>query len=379
MNTPATSHNPQVQYESQRRSPSKLKSLELSPLYLDDPTREEHPVTAEGTLMHKALETGDWAALNEEQTGLVQKCQDYLDSLKTEYTGWSNNELVLEILPGMRGRLDTTLFNQAGNKAVIVDFKFGFNSQEPVETNPAAQAYVFGLFDKFKTLKSLEVCYLYPRRDEVSRHVYTRNDYQRIKLRLETIIARCDEADKTGVCSPHDQTCMWCARKGTCKQLHALVLPIATRYAQSGLNQSVKDLGVEVQTFDPSLIRDPATMAKALVVASVAEEWAGSVKYHANKLREGGVEIPGYEWQSRNGKKTITNAKLTWEVVEGQITTDQYLGCVKVSVKELLDAVAENAPRGKKGTVKQQLEDTLRDKGLLEVGAETFFLKRSKT
>jgi hypothetical protein len=49
-----------VSYPGERRSsPSKYKSIEISPAYEDDKTREEHPVTARGKVMHKAVETGD--------------------------------------------------------------------------------------------------------------------------------------------------------------------------------------------------------------------------------------------------------------------------------------------------------------------------------
>lgn len=374
-------HN--INYPPQRRSPSKLKSLELSPLFVDDPNQEVHPITAEGTLMHEALETGDDSKLTTDQAALVEKCRTYTSDLRKDYP-YEKNELELSIL-GMRGFADKVMFDTHYNrkgwqpkKAVLVDYKFGFSAQEPVETNPAAQAYVLGIFESVPSVGQIEVVYLYPRRDEVSQHVYTRKDVAWIRLRLTTILARCDEAAKTGQCSPHTSTCEYCVRRGSCPQLHAMVLPIATRYAASGLNKAVAELGVEVQTFDPSLIHDPATMSKALAVASVLEKWTDSVKFHAQKLREEGAEIPGYEWVQRVGKRSLVNPKLVLETVEGRVSHEQLLQCMEIKLKPLLDAAAENAPRGKKGLVKQQLEDELRDKGLLEVGADSYYLKRSK-
>lgn len=340
-----------------RLTPSRLKNKELSPRFVEDPNREAHPITEEGILMHAALETGDDSKLNEDQRELVGRCRSWLQQHQAKFPV-AQRELTLEIMPGTisPGRADLVLLTNEGLDAMLVDFKFGLKLQEPTETNPAAQAYALGIFRRFERVRSVDIAYLYPRLGTVDTHRYLREDCHRIETRMAAIEARVAEAERTGVCSPNEETCKYC-----------------------GLNQKVAQLQQEVKSYDPSLIRDPATMRDALAVASVLEKWCSSVKYHAGKLREEGVSVPGYEWSARSGRRTITNPTLAYEALKDVISLEQFLGAVEVRITPLMDAVKENAPNRKKKEAAQRVEDLLRDRGLLEVGPDTFTLQRSKT
>jgi len=363
-----------------RLTPSRLKNKELSPRFVEDPNREAHPITEEGILMHAALETGDDSKLNEDQRELVGRCRSWLQQHQAKFPV-AQRELTLEIMPGTisPGRADLVLLTNEGLDAMLVDFKFGLKLQEPTETNPAAQAYALGIFRRFERVRSVDIAYLYPRLGTVDTYRYLRVDCHRIETRMAAIEARVAEAERTGVCSPNEETCKYCGLLATCQQMHQVYLPIATRYADSGLNQKVAQLQQEVKSYDPSLIRDPATMRDALAVASVLEKWCSSVKYHAGKLREEGVSVPGYEWSARSGRRTITNPTLAYEALKDVISLEQFLGAVEVRITPLMDAVKENAPNRKKKEAAQRVEDLLRDRGLLEVGPDTFTLQRSKT
>ena len=104
--------------------------------------------------------------------------------------------------------------------------------------------------------------------------------------------------------------------------------------------------------------------------APLLEATADSIKRHALDFRlEHGGEIPGYELRSRSGKKRIVNAPMAWEEAKKLgVSQEEFLRCVDVRASDLADAAAEHAPRGKKGSVKQTLEDALRDAGALEIG-----------
>lgn len=345
-------------------SPSKLKALEICPGWKPEENEEEHPLTIAGTRMHKALETGDNSQLQEGEPELVNKCREW------ELNNFAGlecaQEIKLDIVDGIYGYADKIYFNAPS--AILVDYKFSAGLQEDAETNPAAQAYALGIFKAYLHIEVVEVCYLYPRRDEISTGAYTRCDMEKIELRIRTIAART----QTGEQFYDASNCLYCGAKANCPTLNAMVLPIATRYAARKELQLPKE-------WDPALITDPGQMSKAMDVANVMAKWVDSVKHHALKLRqETGVEVPGYDLRSRAGRKTILDAKKTAELVEDSLSHDEFLAVCEVNAKALLDAVGSKAPKGAKKATIAATEDRLRNAGVLEIGPESEFLVRSK-
>lgn len=355
--------------EHSKVGPSRLKSLEICPSQEDDPNAEIHPITAEGTLGHEALDSGDDSHLTtDDQRRWVKMCRDFTGQFMPakEY-----RELRLDILDGVWGFADLVLLDEKETHATLIDYKFGMSSQEDVATNPAAQAYVLGIFQRWNTVEQVAVYYLYPRREEISQHAFDRADIPRLKLRIQTIVARV-QTDEPGM-NPSPDVCQWCRKKATCPALHKAVLPIATRYAER------KEM-VFPEIGDFSLVKDPATWSKLMAAAPVLEAMADSIKRHALEFRqESGKEIPGYEMRQRQGRKSVSNAILAWEVAKQfGLSQQQFLSAVDVSAKRLADAAGENAPRGAKQKQAAELEGKLRDAGVLEIGAEVFYLARSK-
>jgi hypothetical protein len=352
------------QREHSQFSPSKLKQLEISPRFLADTLREAHPLTLEGTLIHQALETLDHSQLNEEQKVWATKCFEYTIAIK----GKAFRELRLDILPEVWGYADLVFLNET--RADLIDYKFGLSQQEPVETNPAAQAYAAGIFHKWPAVNEIGVHYLYPRLDIIDRCAYKRSELPILELRVETIIARAKAATS---CNPSSETCPYCARKAECPDLHAWALPIAQRYSERKKLEAIEG-------YDPKTILDPAVMARALNAAHILGDWIESVKRHALLMRqESGQEIPGWSLASRSGKKTINNPQIAYEIViKNGIAHEQFLRAVDVSMKRLADVAKESAPQGQKAKAATAIENRLRDAGVLEVGEEVFYLARAK-
>ncbi len=352
-------------------SPSKLKALELCPRWLPD-NKEAHVVTQAGTKMHEALDSGNFDALSEEERLLASLCLAYTQALKDQIKGCVIlREERLEIIDGIWGFADLILFSPDKSFAELVDYKFAFNLQEPADTNPAAQAYALGMFRRYEKLQTIGVHYLYPRLDHVSYAIYRRTDLPRLELRVRTIAARVE--DPSSKPFPEPSNCLYCGRQSTCEALHKTILPIATRYHD---NKPVQIPAVP----DFSLVKDPGQWGVLMQWAPLLEATADSIKRHALDFRlEHGGEIPGYELRSRSGKKRIVNAPMAWEEAKKLgVSQEEFLRCVDVRASDLADAAAEHAPRGKKGSVKQTLEDALRDAGALEIGPDTHFLQKAR-
>jgi len=253
-----------------------------------------------------------------------------------------------------------------GDRALLFDYKMGRRSVPDAEINPQVQAYVIGVFEEWPNVNTVKAFLLLPRRDEVSTAVYHRSDMLRLRLRVETIIARCESAEQTLCPTEH---CLYCARQATCSALHQHALVIATGYDE--------ELKLPEQ-FHPGHIVDPADMSKALAVARVMEKWCDSVKHHALQLRLGGQEIPGYELRERAGTRKITAPLAAWLAVRERMTPDQFIGCCDVSLPKLETVFAEAAPRGAKTKAKQELCEALADLGVVETAKETLYLAKTK-
>ena len=276
-------------------SPSKLKSLEISPAYQSDPDDPEHPITAEGTLCHEALDSGDDSRLEtDDQREWVRLCREYTAEVLPG--GTKHNEVKLDVLDGIWGYAD--LIKYQGRKAALIDYKFGWNPQEDTETNPAAQAYVFGMFSVNPGVEEVSVHYLYPRIGQVSTAKYTRADLPRIETRVRLIVEKARDA-KPETCRWSPETCRFCRHRFDCPTLRKAVLPVAQRYAEKHdtVLPDFDDLATE---------KDPQKFAKLLDLAPVLEALSDSIKRNAVRLRvEDGVEIPGWDSRTRGGRKTI--------------------------------------------------------------------------
>jgi hypothetical protein len=353
-----------------KHSPSALAYKEICPGF--QKRDETSPAAEEGTRLHKALETGKTDGLEPEQVQCVEACRGYLDALESEAraTGPAevHREVKLNIAGGLTfGTADYLLILPAARFAHLVDFKFGRNSVPDAEINPQVQAYVLGAFEKFPGIDSIRAHVLLPRRDEVSVADYVRADVPRLRVRVSTIISRCEAPDPE---LRPTENCLWCARQATCAALHKHALTIANGYEG--------ELQIPDQ-YHPGQILDPAMMSRALTVARVLEKWCDSVKHHALQMRLGGQEIPGHELRSRSGTRKITDPLAAWVAVRDRLTPDQFIGCTDVSLPKLEAAFAEGAPRGAKTKAKQELSEALADLGIVETGKESFYLAKTKT
>lgn len=350
-------------------SPSKLKSVEISPAYQSDPTDPEHPITAEGTLCHEALDSGDDSKLvSDEQRNWVAMCREFTAEVLPGAV--AHREVKLDVLDGIWGFADLLLIK--GRKAALIDYKFGFNPQEEVETNPAAQAYVLGIFKAF-AVDEVFVAYLYPRLGQVSTATYTREDLARIETRIRLTVEKArDAAPETCRWSP--ETCRFCRHRFACPTLRKAVLPIAQRYAET------HDMALpKIDRLDE--MTDGEAMSRLLEAAPVFEAVADSIKRNAVRMRvESGIDIPGWDVRTRAGRKVIANAVLAAPVLRSAGLDDtQILRCAEFKAGQIEDVLGEIAPKGKKKKLVEKTFDQLRDAGVLEDKPESTFMARAKT
>lgn len=285
--TPETHH---------RYSPSSLENYEGCPCFTRDDSRDTKAAD-EGTLLHKAAETGDLSTLeDQEHIDAVNSCLFFKQQVNEIIPGAKEfelfEELTVDIGPGLsRGTLDFLAI--AGDDAVLADWKFGRIPVTPVIENIQIQAYVLGAFGLFPKLTRISAFVIQPRIDYRSHHTYLREDCDGITQRIEQIIARYEDPDKTP--STSEKVCSFCGNKGTCSALHTVAQKVST-----GLDLPV--------VYEPGKLADPKDVSKALVLASILEDWAKQVRRVAKTLAvEDQVEFPGFGLRTRQGSVEVVD------------------------------------------------------------------------
>ncbi len=345
-----------------RHSPSSLGYKEICPAFYGK--SGTNAAAEEGTLMHEALETDDYSKLNEEQAFLCGLCRDYRDGELAKLPDAAQyRELRLTIADGLTyGTADFVAV--AGKVGVLMDWKFGYGAIEPAESNAQGCAYALGVFEKFPELEELSVHFVQPRRQYISTHTYTREDTERMRLRIDTIVRRANAKNKE---EQPGQQCCYCRKQATCKALRNIALPIASRYAGLAIPEELH----------PSNISDPRMMAQCLDCAKVLKEWIDSVNFHAIDMALNGAEIPGYKLANRAGRRTISDALAAFGAVKDKISPETFIECCgSVSIDALGNKISAIAPRGQKQKSKDELVSQLTEDGIITTGAPSKYLKR---
>lgn len=353
-----------------RSSPSKYRSIELSPAFVQDPDRPDHPTTLEGTAVHQAVETGDDRGLAEHLRRYAQMCRDFV-STAVPADAKQFKEIRLPVVGEDYGFADFLAIK--GSTAYLIDYKIGFNAQEEVEVNPAAQGYVLGVMTVFPYVEKVHVWYIYPRLEEVSYGTYTRKDIPRITARIQLLKDRHNAATPE-TCSYHDDTCTYCLFLAKCPVAAKHLLPIAARYA------AAHDMQVPEFT-DLALVNDQQKWSRLLKFVPALESAADSIRRRALEWRDNtGIEIDGYSVRETKGTRKIVDPSAAWEEAKARgVTESAFLNCVDVGISDYLKVVRETAGKGKKGEVEQQVVNALMDAGALTQSEPGRYLVRDKT
>jgi hypothetical protein len=349
---------------------SGLKYAEICPGFMNDPDGDQQ-YADEGKLLHKACETGDTSKLSQEQRELVERCLKVVEPLVSG-AGLDRREHAVNVpIINRRGIIDRLLVRD--RTAYAVDWKFGWNPVDDAETNNQGEAYALALLCVMPDVDRVVVLFVSPRCNEISKGEFTRSDMPRLETRIAAIVARRQavfEGGRTDLLNATDEICRYCGNRGTCSALYTKALVVAQNYSDTALEIPDK--------FHPSTWTSPEEHSVGRRLALVMEKWAESVKAHNMKfVLEDGQTIPGFELKSKAGRREIRDSVAAFVAVKDEMTAEEFLGaCGPVSVSKLEDAVASHAKRGEKTKRKEALNERLTDMGILQSGAETYYLAR---
>jgi len=348
-----------------RLSPSVLECVEACPRYESAPSDESSDVATEGTLLHKAMETGDTTGLDDDQLELVERCKEYT---RDDEGAEIFRELKVTMC-GLRGTVD--YFAKRGKKGRMIDYKFGRIPVTPAGKNGQLQSYVLGLFERFDDLEEVEAELVMPRLDDVTIHTYRRSDMASVVDRIAAVMARLHMPNARE--NPVEKACRYCARKAFCQALSELASTVCT--GVSGMQLP--------EVYKPGEMVLPEDRAKAQVLSYILEDWAKQVrKENVKAALENGVEIPGFEVRHRAGSPRINQPDAAFEMMKERfgLSLHEFLSACTVKVTGLLDVTKEvvNSEGAKKtkADVRSEVFETLKD--VINEGQPVVFLQRKK-
>ena len=178
-----------------------------------------------------------------------------------------------DLLPGVFGSTD--LIGRLGNRAVILDWKFGDGVMVEVEENPQLMFYAAAAMRTpdaqwaFEGVTEVECIIVQP--PEIRRWVTTPERIAKFELELVQAVKQAEKPDAKLAVGDH---CRWCAAKPICPKMTGAV-----------------DRALKVQL--DSL--DAPKISAYLKNADMLEEWIKDLRSLALQMLESGAKLPEYK------------------------------------------------------------------------------------
>ena len=359
-------------------SPSKYDALSYCPCFEYPPY--ESDAASEGTMLHDSFDSGDVEALSDEQARVVTKANEALESLKSGWLGWNdedrvnfrthNEERVKNSL-GHSGAMDKCLVALARKRAIVADLKTGrLGLIADAKESLQLAGYVDATFGMYPDLEEVMALLISPRTNELESHVYVNADRKAIHDRLQKMADSAENPFKKP--RAHDVLCGKCRYLATCPAANKTVEPAVTEalsFPAQLLLRPVEEL-------------DEKGIAQNLAMIDLIDKYAKARRpLLTERVFAMGLEVPGYARREREGSAyvAVEDTANAFEKLRGAMTTEDFLQCVgKVSLTKLADKLAidgEDSKAAAKREARQAVEDALGD--LVKHGNPIKFLQRS--
>lgn len=192
-----------------------------------------------------------------------------------------------ELLPGVFGSTD--LVGKIGNKAIVLDWKFGDGVVVTAEENAQLMFYAAASMRTpeaawaFEGVDEIELIIVQP--PEIRR--WTTNK-ARIKQFEQDLVLAVKAAMKPDAALQHGDHCRWCAAKPVC--------PRMTGAVDRALQIQLKEVDVD-------------TLGKYLKNADLLEDWIKDLRGLAMQLLEKNLPVPGYKLVPKQSRRQWSDEK----------------------------------------------------------------------
>ena len=308
-------------------SPSKLEQLRICPgSYVMQQGLPETPsaISAEGTLLHNAVATGDFTGLNDEQIEVVQQCIDFYKSFMKEGSQVLFEQAVEiknpetgEVLT--QGIVDCIVIVEP-DVIVVIDWKFGYNPVSNVERNIQLASYSAGVMQLFN-VSAVDAWVFQPRIHKKSHHLFTNEDA--ICANIKVII------NKTSVSS-----------EGS---IHLFACEEACRYCKARLNCPafrVKFQKLTASNGDYDLNHIP-TLEKLYEASKGVKSFLSEIENAVKRVIEEKGRCGKYTFELSKGSREVKDLNALYGKVQDYLTPQEFNSVCKVSLGKFEATVAD--------------------------------------
>ena len=358
-------------------SPSKLGYMEVCPGYESDQAGDT-TAADKGTAAHLAVEKDNPSlATDLEYQDAARACIAYRDRFRKDAVE-EHREIRLQILGGRTfGTCDELIIRENARHAEMMDWKFGREAVADASVNRQGFAYGIGVFEKFRSLESLRVHFILPRRDEITRHTFFRKDVPEMIAVTKRIIDRVEKYRGTkdaSMLNRHATICARCGAIGNCPKYAEFALATGKKYEPLELAEEVH----------ASQITDPTKMAGLFIQLKSLEKFVDSAKRHITEYAKanGGLNAPDgtplFEVKEKSGARKISNNFAAYTIFKEYLSVEEIAACSSISLTDVLDMIKGKAARGQKGKLLGEVETKLYDANAITMGEPTRYLQAVK-
>ena len=286
----------------------------------------------------------------------------------------------------MYGHLDLCLLVDK-DRAVIFDWKFGFNPVHHASVNHQGRAYAVGVMQRHPHVNTVGVVFIQPKRNEITKGVFHRKD---IHTHIKTIKRIRDHASQVSIRLDHPlpgktrlieelnpgDACEYCNRFGTCPAtLRSMKYAVEKAGGIPGLPMELKLDAIQtpeqaaVAMAWVRFLSDEALKSVKGRILEIARANGGRVSYTAPDGTEYAFKI-----QQDKFDRVVGDASAVAEALETFVDPKAILAAAKLSIGALAEVVvpaiqaayeaATGEALGKKAAT-EQMEDLLTSMNLL--------------
>jgi hypothetical protein len=295
-------------------SPSKLEVLELCPgrwkLCKDIPDHAGQ-AAIEGEMLHAHVESASIDGLTSEQAECVEACLFYLEDPKA----WVMDDDTFDVLTS--GYIDA--YKVDGNKARVVDWKFGRSAVTDAEKNLQIKTYGSMVIEK-TGVDECELAVFQPRLKQISKAIVLKEEVAGIKNRIKAIINEC-KSDGLRLC-PSSKACSFCLAKGICS---------AYKMENSLITEEL------VKLSGTHGIVNPSELSVWLEKWRAVKKVGASLEHHVKQMLLEGNAVPGWKLKNKAGARTVSDAEGLYNAVKDILSHDDFMKCVSVKAGDVED------------------------------------------
>ena len=175
-----------------------------------------------------------------------------------------------------------------GNKATVVDLKYGRGVRVDAERNPQAMLYALGAMNDYEYLfdeiEAFNLVIVQPRLDHISEWEVSRDE---LLLFGEEAKARAEEVSKEKApLHPGETQCKFCRVKGTCRAL--------AEHNLSLISEGFSSIEEPLKLRDVTRLTNQ-DISTILPKIKQVTDWVRAVEAYAHAELEQGHEVPGYK------------------------------------------------------------------------------------